>query len=228
MTTYPDTPTMSMDNNDENFDIDYNLSLYIPSVDSINANLEYFQFVFHNLNLADVKRVDFQPKSDNTYMAFVHMNNWYNNICVKHLQERILNENNTVDARIVHDDPEYWILKKNKNPVPDNYASELNSLKCLFNNQLNYIQSINECIISQNKLIENLTYWVNLHEANIKYLCGTIEQLKSERIVVQAQPVQVQPVQPVQPVQSNDGNWPNRLRKRRKDFNYTNNYHVYG
>ena len=106
--------------------IDQHLSLYIPVVESEVANLDYIYNIFKSLNIGEVKSVQFKSKECGyTMCAFVHFDKWYENICVSNLQERILGDEG--EGRIVYDDPKYWILKKNTNPIPDNYAKDRKS-----------------------------------------------------------------------------------------------------
>ena len=160
--------------------INQNLSLYIPSVNSEYANFQYFYSVFNSLNIGLVKRVDFQPKEGTTtYMAFVHMVRWYENEAVMNLQEKVLSqEPNVHEARIVHNDPEFWVLKHNKNPIPDNYPEELSQLKVNMCTLMNLVNKQYETIHSLNNKIESLQYWIKLHDANIKYLCDTVSEMK--------------------------------------------------
>lgn len=190
--------------------IDNDLSLYIPIVENNVANLDYFKNVFHSLNIGDVKRVEFKPaECGYTMRAFVHFNEWYQNICVSNLQERILGEEG--EGRIVYDDPNYWILKKNTNPIPDNYAKQLEDIR-LQNRKnyaylLEYIQTLHTTINEQAKIMDTLDWWNNLHECNIKYLCEELQHLKDQKHENDQEDIN----------EDVNTNWrnPGRLRKRR-------------
>ena len=165
--------------------IDQDLSLYIPVVESEVANLDYIYNIFKSLNIGEVKTVHFKPKECGyTMCAFVHFDKWYENICVSNLQERILGDEG--EGRIVYDDPKYWILKKNTNPIPDNYAKQLEDIRQ--QNQKNYaylleyIQTLHTTINEQAKIMDKLNWWNNLHECNIKYLCEQIEIMKQDKM----------------------------------------------
>lgn len=166
------------------FNIDQNLSLYIPIIDNEVAKLHYIRNVFHLLNIGDVKRVEFKiAEYGNTLRAFVHFNHWYQNICVSNLQERILGEKG--EGRIVYDDPKFWILKKNTNPIVHNYAKQIQdiheqSIKN-YNYLLQYTETVHTTIYKQANIINNLLWWNNLHECNIKYLCEQLQIIKDER-----------------------------------------------
>ena len=164
--------------------IDQNLSLYIPVVETNVANLDYFKNVFHSLNIGQVKRIEFKPNECGyTMRAFVHFDNWYENICVSNLQERILGEEG--EGRIVYDDPKYWILKKNTNPIPHNYAKQLEDIRQQnqknYTYLLEYIQTLHTTINEQAKIMNNLNWRNNLHECNIKYLCEQLQIMKNEK-----------------------------------------------
>lgn len=88
------------------------MSLYIPSVTNA-TNEEQIKRMFRILDLGIVSRVDFVEKDSGNSMAFVHFEYWMINNSSYHLQERILTEG---QAKIVYNDPYYWIVMENKNP----------------------------------------------------------------------------------------------------------------
>tara|TARA_B100001057_G_scaffold242023_6_gene242405 strand:- start:8937 stop:9515 length:579 start_codon:yes stop_codon:yes gene_type:complete len=191
--THQATMTTSM----PSLNIIQTLSVYIPSVSIEHANYQYFYDVFNTLNIGMVKRVDFQPKNDSpTFMAFVHMVKWYENEAVMNLQEKILNEDpNIHEARIVHDDPDYWVIKPNKNPIPDNYAEELAQVKLNMGTLMSVINKQSETINSLSETIKSVQYMNQVHDANIKILINALQQQDS---------------------------WDNRLRKRKTSLKYDN------
>ena len=191
--THQATMTTSM----PSLNIIQTLSVYIPSVSIEHANYQYFYDVFNTLNIGMVKRVDFQPKNDSpTFMAFVHMVKWYENEAVMNLQEKILNEDpNVHEARIVHDDPDYWVIKPNKNPIPDNYAEELAQVKLNMGTLMSVINKQSETINSLSETIKSVQYMNQVHDANIKILINALQQQDS---------------------------WDNRLRKRKTSVKYDN------
>lgn len=92
-------------------------SLYIPRVYA-NITTEFIAETFENLDLGTVDRVEAVPRDgDNTsYMAFVYFSSWNTeNKAAINLANRIKcpkpGEN---QARIVYDDPWFWILLPNK------------------------------------------------------------------------------------------------------------------
>ena len=88
------------------------MSLYIPSVTSKTTE-EQIKRVFKVLDLGVVSRVDFVEKDNGNSMAFVHFEYWLLNNSSYHLQERIQIEG---QAKIVYNDPYYWIVMENSNP----------------------------------------------------------------------------------------------------------------
>jgi hypothetical protein len=91
-----------------------NISLYIPHVFA-NFSKKMVAETFENLRIGNVKRVDFVYKrgSNGDFNAvYIHFNYWYNNVAACNFQERVLNPN--MEARIVYDEPWYWIVLENK------------------------------------------------------------------------------------------------------------------
>ena len=91
-----------------------NISLYIPHVFA-NISKRMVAETFENLRIGNVKRVDFVYKrgSNGDFNAvYIHFNYWYDNIAACNFQERVLNPN--MEARIVYDEPWYWIVLENK------------------------------------------------------------------------------------------------------------------
>jgi GTPase SAR1 family protein len=96
------------------------MSIYIPRVFS-NISKEFVANTFEKLLLGDVSRVDFVTKqSDNgeTYNAvYVHFHKWHDNQASNSFQERVVNPDK--EARIVYDDPWFWICLENKGTKRD-------------------------------------------------------------------------------------------------------------
>ena len=72
---------------------------------------------FENLRIGNVKRVDFVHKRSSNgdfNAAYIHFNYWCDNVAACNFQERVLNPN--TEARIVYDEPWYWIVLENKVP----------------------------------------------------------------------------------------------------------------
>ena len=72
--------------------------------------------VFDDMRIGRVKNVDLIHKmgSDGKpyNAAYIHFYEWYDTIVARNFQERVLNP--TQEARIMYDDPWYWIVLENK------------------------------------------------------------------------------------------------------------------
>ena len=91
-----------------------NLSLYIPHVFA-NISKKMIADTFENLRIGNVKRIDFVYKRGHEgefNAVYIHFNYWCDNVAARNFQERVLNPN--TEARIVYDEPWYWIVLENK------------------------------------------------------------------------------------------------------------------
>ena len=115
------------------------MSLYIPRVHNashskdgstqFNSLADFIINLFHTMDIGEVSRVDLVPiptpggsKKSNFSKAFVHFTQWYNTDASRALQERIITSEmvgSTTPARLMYDDPHYWILKPNKSHAND-------------------------------------------------------------------------------------------------------------
>ena len=90
------------------------LSLYIPHVFP-NFTAEYIANVFEFMGIGSIDHVDLIAKQDkhgNYYnAAYIHFAYWYNGPIAENFQARVLDP--TREARIIHDDPWYWIVLEN-------------------------------------------------------------------------------------------------------------------
>lgn len=91
-----------------------NMSVYIPHVFT-NFTAEYIAGVFENLGIGMVDHVDLVAKLDKQgkpyNAAYVHFKYWCSGPAAEDMYYRIKDERQ--EARIVHDDPWYWILLEN-------------------------------------------------------------------------------------------------------------------
>jgi hypothetical protein len=94
--------------------INQQLSLFVPYMFA-NITEVRVSKVFSALLLGEVSRVDFVPKTDKNgksyNAAYIHFNLWYDSDTVAHFQERVTNSEK--EARIVYDEPWYWIVLEN-------------------------------------------------------------------------------------------------------------------
>ena len=92
-----------------------NVSLYIPHVFA-NISKEEVINIFESLRIGKVSNIDFVNKiSDQTQQynaVYIHFEYWHDNAAARNFQERVLNPEK--EARIVYDDPWYWIVLENK------------------------------------------------------------------------------------------------------------------
>jgi len=91
------------------------LTLYIPRVFE-NISKNRIASTFEDLNFGVVSRIDLISKQSengrNYNSAYVHFEHWYDNPTTRSFQERILDP--AREARVVYDDPWYWIVLENK------------------------------------------------------------------------------------------------------------------
>jgi len=90
------------------------MSLYIPHVFP-NFTAEYIASVFDFMEIGSVDHVDLvarQDKHGNYYnSAYIHFFYWFAGPIAENFQARVLDP--TREARIIHDDPWYWIVLEN-------------------------------------------------------------------------------------------------------------------
>ncbi len=120
------------------------LSLYIPRVAnncymkqsglSFTNITDFMAHMFHSLDIGRVSRVDLVPiysKSGNLTnfsKAFVHFELWYDTPSAFSIQEKMNDSSHGNIAKLVYDDPHYWILKQNSSTAQNN-RSEIRDLK---------------------------------------------------------------------------------------------------
>ena len=106
------------------------LSIFIPRVLSEWANEEIISNVFKKLDIGEVERIDFVEKTDkynNTYyQAFIHFKEWSDTTISHNIQKKIFDPEQV--SKIVYDDPKYWIILKNNNPMTENEVKQELSL----------------------------------------------------------------------------------------------------
>lgn len=92
-----------------------NISLYIPRVFS-NISKEFVANTFEKLAIGKVSHVDFVCKmgSDGApyHSTYVHFDYWFNNEVARNFYDRVIHAEK--EARIVYDDPWYWVVLENK------------------------------------------------------------------------------------------------------------------
>ena len=91
-----------------------NISLYIPRVFA-NISKERVKNVFEDLKIGKVSAIDFISKMCGQLKynaAYIHFEYWCDNNVSRNFQERVLDASR--EARIVYDDPWFWIVLENK------------------------------------------------------------------------------------------------------------------
>ena len=92
-----------------------NISLFIPHVYANFTSAAVFDII-QGQGFGEVKNVDFVSKTGSDgkpYNAvYIHFYQWYDNIVARNFQERVLNPSK--EARIMYDDPWYWLVLENK------------------------------------------------------------------------------------------------------------------
>jgi len=95
--------------------INKSLSLFIPHVFK-NFSGKHVAGIFEKLGFGIIERVDIVPHhkgKSHFNNAFVHFHVWYETGVNSRFQERVLNPEK--EARIVHDDPWFWVVLPNIN-----------------------------------------------------------------------------------------------------------------
>lgn len=94
--------------------ISQTLSLFIPRVFA-NITEDRIANVFESLGFGQVRRVDRVAKEGRDgkafYSVYIHFDYWNNSVTVANFQERVRNPRK--EARVVYDEPWYWIVLEN-------------------------------------------------------------------------------------------------------------------
>ena len=154
--------------------VNQQLAIYIPYIHQAQATAEYIANIFHRLNIAYVKHIEFQPLVCGGFNAFVFMNYWYNNSMVERLQERIMGDEG--GGRLVYDDPLAWTIYPTQR---SEYLAEINKLKVINQSLIEQISRTTTQFEEMKKMIGEAQWWIKHHDMNIRYLltdnqCDTI------------------------------------------------------
>ena len=130
------------------------LSLFIPRVVPEWASREMIADKFKMLDIGTISRVDFHEKSSANgvkyYQAFLHFEMWEDNAATRNIQARIYNSEQC--ARLIYDDPWYWILLKNNNPLTQEEVAVNAALQ-------ERVVALEEQIV---QIQHNVAYWNNV------------------------------------------------------------------
>lgn len=90
-------------------------SIYIPRIFE-NITSEKIKHTFEVLDLGIISHIDLVPRGPpNSKMAFIHFREWFTNPSAQNLAKKILDPE--TQAKLVYDDPWYWILLPNNKPI---------------------------------------------------------------------------------------------------------------
>ena len=99
------------------YSIDQSLSLMIPRVFPQWIDEQKIIDIFHQQQIGNVYKVsiirspDCNKRGYPIYKAFIYFNAWYENAIAFHFQQRIFGPRG--QARVVYDDPWFWVVFKN-------------------------------------------------------------------------------------------------------------------
>ena len=178
---------------DVQFNITQQLSVYIPYINPAQATTEYIVDIFHRFNIGFISHIEFKYITNEDvdctyYSAFIFMKYWYNNKMVERLQDKIMNNDG---ARIVYDDPQYWILYPIKNePQPSEYLLKMEQkysdkfyeMEQNISEMEQNISEMGQNISEMEQTLGESQWWNRIHEANIKYLLDKIRKEKPVEI----------------------------------------------
>jgi hypothetical protein len=126
------------------------MSLYIPHVFG-NVTKEMMIKTIEFQGLGKVEKIDFvekMGKNGKIYnSAFVHFEQWYDNISAIHFQERVKDKNK--EARIVYKDPWFWVCFENtgKKHIPGERKERININD--YSNVFDFEEEKNELVLPE-------------------------------------------------------------------------------
>ena len=137
------------------------LSLFIPRVVPEWASQDLIAGKFKLLDIGTISRVDFLEKFSANgvkyYQAFLHFEMWEDNAATRNIQEKICDSEQS--ARLIYDEPWYWILLKNQNPLTEEEVAANAAL------QQRIVAPEQQIVHIQN----NLIYWNNVTYTQINW-----------------------------------------------------------
>ena len=174
------------------------LSIFIPRVLPEWANEESISIIFKKFDIGQVERVDFVEKTNQYtnqynniyYHAFVHFKEWSDTTISRNIQEKIFDPDQV--AKIVYDDPKYWIILKNNNPMT---ANEVKQEKRIIDLEK---QNTNQNKIMLNYLNRVTNLETQLHQMQTTYWNSQMESMVNS-FNIQAPPL-APPSPPARPL----------------------------
>ena len=126
-------------------------SLYIPRV-FLNITEEKIREVFERLELGEIERIDLVPRpytsgTISANMAFIYFKYWSQSVSAQNLASRIMDPRR--EARIVYDDPWYWILLPNRRPhlAKPTESDPIGALKSIIQNLSTRIEILEKNVL---------------------------------------------------------------------------------
>jgi hypothetical protein len=126
-------------------------SLYIPRV-FLNITEEKIREVFETLELGEIERIDLVPRpytsgTISANMAFIYFKYWSQTVSAQNLASRIMDPRR--EARIVYDDPWYWILLPNRRPqlAKPTESDPIGALKSIIQNLSTRIENLEKNVL---------------------------------------------------------------------------------
>ena len=126
-------------------------SLYIPRV-FLNITEEKIREVFETLELGEIERIDLVPRpytsgTISANMAFIYFKYWSQTVSAQNLASRIMDPRR--EARIVYDDPWYWILLPNRRPqlAKPTESERIDALKSIIQNLSTRIENLEKNVL---------------------------------------------------------------------------------
>ena len=145
------------------------LSLFIPRVVPEWASREMIADRFKMLDIGTISRVDFLEKFSANgvkyYQAFLHFEMWEDNAATRNIQARIYDSEQS--AKLIYDDPWYWILLKNHNPLTQEEVAVNAALQ-------ERVVALEEQIV---QIQNNVTYWNNVTYTQLNWHYSIIAPL---------------------------------------------------
>jgi len=125
--------------------------IYIPD-NVVSTDTQKIKDLFKNLEIADIRSVEFIPHAEKEYChdsytynyipygaAYVYINYWYDNDLTDNLKAKILAADQ--EARLVYNDPEYWVLEMCRQDDLDRLISDINYRQSETMKTMEYMQT---------------------------------------------------------------------------------------
>ena len=154
-----------------------NLSVFITRIHRDDANEEFISKMFYEQEIASVRRIDFIKRYDKGtgkgtgrvyYQANIYFHFWFKNQIAYNIQRRILDGTH---ARIVYEDPWYWILLENKKPMTE--------MELMINERLDALAANAK---RTNRQVTRMSQQLSELETTLQTTVEHVEKLKKQEI----------------------------------------------